>query len=196
MTTSTPDRPSLGHDDDAGAHTDVDPQRGRGLLSRSLIRLIRTTLLVGVIVAAAVLVAARVLITTSEVSGPSMEPTLQSGDTLVANRRATPEVGDIVVVDLELGNGERHGIVKRVIATGGDTIEYRNCRLVVNGQSLIELHVHPDAEAGRCGPDAPRTTVSEGHLWLMGDNRADSVDSRVYGEFDVDDVRGVVVFSF
>jgi len=141
-----------------------------------------------------VLVAAWVFIGTGEVSGPSMEPTLFDGDTLVVAMRSTPEVGDIVTADVSDGRGER-SVVKRVIGVAGDELSYDDCQLVRNGRPIDEPFVHPDVTLGSCGDGFGTTVVPEGTVWLMGDNRARSSDSRVHGPFDLDQINGVLLFT-
>lgn len=117
------------------------------------------------------------------VPSEAMRPTIQSGQVVearpVAAGKYHPRRGDVVVfrerdwADQALPEAE---YIKRVIAIGGDTIRCcsRDGRVVLNGAALSEPYVaRPDKEA----PFGP-VTVPQGRLWVMGDNRMFSSDSR------------------
>ena len=118
------------------------------------------------------------------VSGSSMFPTLHDHDVMVvSNLGYTPERGDIVVLNKDDGNKEspiQGPIVKRVIARGGDQvdIDFALGRVYVNGEELQEDYVNdfdlPMDDEGIAFPQ----TVPEGCLFVMGDNRNQSTDSR------------------
>lgn len=124
------------------------------------------------------------------VSGTSMQNTLQSGDRLiVSNFFYTPKTGDVVVVQLEDDITERfprslfegQSIVKRVIATEGQRIALVNGAVYVDGEQLDE-----DSYRFLTGIDdyanMPEFTVPEGHIFLLGDHRDASLDSRAFLE--------------
>ena len=162
--------------------------------ARSTRRLLFQVLGVWAVIVVAVLGLAWAFIGTGEVAGTSMEPTLLDGDTLVVATRSTPEVDDIVTAEVFDRRGKR-SIVKRVIGVAGDELSYRSCRLVRNGVVVAEPYVHPDSSVGRCGEGFGPIVVPAGTVWLMGDNRAHSTDSRVHGPFDLDQVDGVMLFT-
>jgi signal peptidase I len=95
-------------------------------------------------------------------------------------------------------------LVKRVIGVGGDTVSCRgpNAKLRVNGVALDETYlpdeVRPCAAAQGMGPDGFSVDIPDGHLWVMGDNRANSADSTAHlgapggGFVPADDVVGKV----
>lgn len=154
-------------------------------------RLARMLLIPLATILAALVITFFVMFQSVEVVGPSMEPTLRQGDHLLVTRGyESPLRGDIIVFDSSIGDGE--GVVKRVIAVAGDTIS-------VEGETAIVLGV-PESEEGlelggkpvRLGP----LTVPEGTVFVMGDNRAVSLDSRYIGPVPLRDVRGRAVGVF
>ncbi|MER7583226.1 signal peptidase I [Kitasatospora sp. NPDC097691] len=112
----------------------------------------------------------------------SMHPTLQTGDTVLARKVDGGAVGrgDVVVFRDEAWGGEL--MVKRVVAVGGDTVATSgdNRRLTVNGQPVDEPYL---ATQGRQG-ESFSVTVPQGRLFLLGDNRVGSLDSRTHLEVD------------
>ena len=113
------------------------------------------------------------------VSGPSMIPTLQDGDRLIVINAAlcgTYRVGDIVIARKE--SFDEKPIVKRVIATGGQTvdIDFDLGRVYVDGVLLKEDYIH-ELTFLEEGTEFP-LTVPEGSVFVMGDNRNHSSDSR------------------
>lgn len=131
------------------------------------------------------------------VSGESMVPTLQNGDWLAVRAvNMSVERGDIVVITQP--NSLNEPLIKRVIAVGGDTldIDFITGEVFVNGERLDEPYI---AEATRRGFDtAFPLTVPEGYLFVMGDNRNNSLDSRssTIGFIDERYVLGVAEFRF
>ncbi|MDR1254308.1 MAG: signal peptidase I [Oscillospiraceae bacterium] len=116
------------------------------------------------------------------VDGTSMLPTLENKDKLILTNYlfSSPQRGDIVVVTgTKVKNGEP--IIKRVIATAGQTIkiDYYRGEVFVNGQKQIELFIkdltHNQGDFLRNNQEY---TVPEDHLFVMGDNRDHSSDSR------------------
>lgn len=119
-------------------------------------------------------------ITPTIVKEHSMDDTLHSNDYLImwkmAYKTKTPEYGDIVVFrsDLLTEDGKKKLLIKRVIATGGDTIAVRNGYVYRNGEQLEE----PYTKDGYTNGGIDETVVPEGKLFLLGDNRVVSIDSR------------------
>ncbi|MGH3312170.1 MAG: signal peptidase I [Streptomyces sp.] len=116
----------------------------------------------------------------------SMDPTVKAGDRVLAERISGDEVrrGDVVVFQSALWGSEP--MVKRVVGVGGDKVDCcdKQGRLSVNGEVIDEPYLKntgPDSQ-----PPFKSTTVSRGKLFLLGDHRMDSLDSRVHME-DGDD---------
>ena len=131
-----------------------------------------------------------------QVDGHSMQPTLLNGERLLMTPLKTPDYGDVVIVDSYTAYGKP--LVKRVIAKGGDTIsiDYDAGTVTVNGELLQEDYI---AAPTYLGYDVQFPfTVPEGTLFVMGDNRNESLDSRssYVGCIDERDILGKVLLCF
>ncbi len=134
------------------------------------------------------------------VDGASMEPTLTSGDRLVMIRLGyEPQRGDIVVVDPN--NGSKAPYIKRIIGMPGDVLEFAigglgDVMLTINGELQKETYISSEFYAGNVG--VGKYVVPENHVFVMGDNRPNSKDSRdtTVGFIPYDHVMGEAVFRF
>jgi len=120
----------------------------------------------------------------------SMQSTLEIGDRVFYNKIiyliAEPEPGDIVVFDNPTPGGTT--LTKRVIAVGGQTIDIRDGYVYIDGVALQEPYIeegHRDDYSL-----AGAVTIPEGYAWLMGDNRANSGDSRIFGFQPIENIHG------
>lgn len=170
---------------------------------------------------AGLLVVTQCVVGLAPIPSASMEPAMQAGDVLLANRVAyglhlpwfstaevvrwsDPKRGDIVLFNApEQASRWETLFIKRVVAVAGDTLEVRDHRLVLNGRDVAyedkgggmltetldgkahTVHVGPSPLAN-FGP----YRVPAGHVFVMGDNRDHSSDSREWGPLDLKRVRG------
>jgi signal peptidase I len=125
----------------------------------------------------------------------SMVPTLEVGDRIFVNRFIyrffEPERGDIVVFDSQETDDE---LVKRVVAVPGDRVRVRNGNLRVNGDFPYEPYAVPMQFPD--GSDFGPTRVPKGEVFVMGDNRPNSHDSRYFGPVPIEDIQGEAFFRF
>ncbi|MCF8719790.1 signal peptidase I [Nitrospina gracilis] len=103
-----------------------------------------------------------------------------------------PERGDIIVFKYPMD--ETKDFIKRVIALPGEKLELRHQQVYINGQRLEEPYVHhtepPSLEPVPERDDLGPLLIPDGHVFVMGDNRENSHDSRKWGFLDLDKVRG------
>ena len=137
------------------------------------------------------------------ISGPSMETTMFSDNRVLVNKLAYQigeiDRGDVVVFDRAIPNGneiQHDDLIKRVIALGGETISISKCVVLINGIELAEPYLPKrDTEmtvpADRCGTvDMEPITLESDEIFLMGDNRPQSFDSRMFGPIKTDLIIG------
>ena len=132
------------------------------------------------------------------VQGASMDPTLASGDRLVMIRLGyEPKKGDVVVVDPD--NGSDAPYIKRIIGMPGDEIKFvigvtGEVMMTINGELQRESYISSVFYPGNVGEG--EYVVPEGHVFVMGDNRPNSRDSRdaSVGFIPFDHVMGETVF--
>jgi signal peptidase I len=129
------------------------------------------------------------------IPSPSMEPTLDVGDRVLVNKLSyrfhDVNRGDVVVFERPPGastgqNDEIKDLIKRVIAVGGDTVEAKEGDVYVNGEHIDEDYLEP----GTPTDNLPLTTIPDGHVFVMGDNRTNSEDSRIFGPIEEDAIVG------
>ena len=124
--------------------------------------------------------------------GPSMQPNLYRGYRVmtekVSYRLHAPRRGDVVVVERPEGETS---LIKRVVAVAGETVEVRNGHTFINAEPIEEPWVTSFG-----GPNYPPTLVPAGHVFVLGDNRGVSRDSRAIGPVPVDSIRGRACLIF
>lgn len=138
-------------------------------------------------------------VTTYRTSAASMEPTLRVGEHVAVVRFRTgiePDRGDIVAFESPRAAAERCGasgvFAKRIVGLPGEAISMRAGVVSVDGERLPEPYVATD----RRGLESGDWSVPPGSYFLMGHNRTQSCDSRVYGSVGDDDLVAEVVLSY
>ncbi|MEA2499722.1 MAG: signal peptidase [Actinomycetota bacterium] len=147
----------------------------------------------------------------------SMEETLQIGDRVLVEKMSYriggPSHGDVVVFEKDLNpavilpnesdsvfekigdafkglfgfpTGDSQDYIKRVIGVAGDTVEGRNGRVFVNGKPIEEPYLQEGVQTSSFGP----VDIPEGQIFVMGDNRTNSADSREFGPVAIDTIVG------
>lgn len=134
-----------------------------------------------------------------QVDGHSMDETLQDGERLFLWKLANIDRFDVVVLD---SPDKEKLFVKRVIGVAGDTIEYKNDQLLLNGEVVDESYLNPLKEEYErkyndnftqdftLAEKTGETIVPEGKVFVLGDNRQNSTDSRIIGFVDLDSIHG------
>ncbi|OZU87952.1 signal peptidase I [Virgibacillus indicus] len=139
------------------------------------------------------------------VDGESMEPTLYDGNMMMVNKVIynLEEVDRFDVIVFHANKKDDY--VKRIIGLPGDKIEYRDDQLYVNGEYVEEKFLESHAKASDQEPFTENFTltqvtgeekVPEGKLFVMGDNRADSLDSRSFGFISTEQIVGKVGIKY
>ena len=146
------------------------------------------------------------------ISGPSMETTMFQDNRVLVNKLSYRlhdiHRGDVVVFDRVTVDGEvvqHDDLIKRVIGLSGETISIKDCQVFIDGKLLPEpyLNDYDLAQSSlddRCRvPLMEETLITENHLFVMGDNRPQSFDSRMFGSIEQNLVVGrafVIIWPF
>jgi signal peptidase I len=177
-----------------GSPTEAGPPAGRGRAPRKQKKphtLTRSLIEIVVIVAAAFALAMLVqafIVKPFTIHQVSMEPTLHEGDRVLISRLSyhfhKPKAGDVVVLHSPMNAKE--DLVKRIVAVGDDTVAVHDGHLFVNGVAAVEPYLNEQDFRG----EYPETKIPKGQVFVMGDNRNNSGDSRLFGPIDVDSIIG------
>ena len=137
------------------------------------------------------------------IPSPSMEPTLGQGDRIIVNKLSyrlhDVNRGDLVVFEAPEGTGGVDDLIKRVIGLPGELIRVANGRVLIDNGMLLEPYLPlQDSTAGlftsaNCANlpgDVDGCRVPPGHVFVLGDHRANSRDSRFFGPIPEDSIRG------
>lgn len=124
------------------------------------------------------------------VDGESMMPTLQNGDNLwvekISPKLGSFNYGSIVTISVpeeirNQYNREKNPIIKRIIALEGDTVEIKDGKVFVNGKAKEENYITGNYTSVTGSEEFSKLTVPKGHIYVLGDNRGNSTDSRIIG---------------
>jgi signal peptidase I len=136
-----------------------------------------------------------VAFTPVRIEGDSMLPGLQHGDRVLVTRSYTrPARGDVVRI-VDFGPRDKAGprVIKRVIAVSGETVQIVSGRALVNRAST---DISEDLILSESDVSVDEIVVPAGHVYVLGDNRPVSLDSRFFGPVPLDAVSGKVVFRY
>ena len=127
----------------------------------------------------------------ANVDGPSMQPTLHNNDVIFLEKLSVEtnniKRGEIIVFDSKNQNNDYY--IKRVIGVEGDQVDIKDGKVYVNGNQIVENYLTPGTITE---PITPKTTykVEKDQVFVLGDNRGNSTDSRMLGCINVKDVKG------
>ena len=145
-----------------------------------------------IIVIIIVLLIKAFIVTPIRVNGPSMLDTLEDKDIMILDEVSFKFKGlkrfDIVVV-----NYKNEKIIKRVVGLPGETVEYKDNKLYINGEEVEEDFSH------EVTANVDAIKIPKKHYYVMGDNRVNSTDSRIIGPVSIKNIKGTTklkVFPF
>lgn len=174
------------------------------------------------VLALLIFVAVRAVVLNFRVDGESMSPNLDSGEMLLVNRAVywhidinaaldalpfiersgerivyplhPPQRGDIVVLHPPVDRGQPY--IKRVIGLPGERLAIHDGAVYINGERLDERYLNgvSTSWSGTLGQN--EITIPEGQVYVLGDNRANSSDSRAFGPIDIDQIIGRAWISY
>ncbi len=157
------------------------PQSMGWMMVRELVETVVLSLLI--------FLAIRQVVQNYRIENHSMEPSFYEGQFVLVNKLAfrlgQPERGDVVVFHNPSNTNEDY--IKRIIGLPGDQVEIRNQTVYINGQSLLEDYPHAPIPMNDY---VPPTVVPDDQMFVMGDNRPNSSDSRYFGPINQDLVVG------
>lgn len=199
------------YEEPSDEEVDPEPSPTASLRKGGFLREVLETALIAIVIFFAV----RALVLNFRVDGNSMLPNLENGEMLLVNRNAyasfdlnalvdwipgvdgadarefkpfsDPERGDVIVFDPPVSSSKPY--IKRIIGLPGETVEIRDGTVFIDGEPLDEPYVTEgttDCGQRNCGP----LEIPEGHVYVLGDNRRNSSDSRYFGPVPIDSVLG------
>ena len=179
----------------------------------SLIREVIETLILALII----FVAVRAVVLNFRVEGLSMSPNFHNGEMLLVNRNVyfhfdlnaalnwipgvnrkgqdivypfhPPQRGDVIVFNPPIPNADKP-FIKRVIGLPGETVEVKNEGVYIDGVRLNEPYLHGVQTECYQTVSCPAVTVPKGYIFVMGDNRGNSEDSRAFGPVPINNIIG------
>ncbi|MGG4268419.1 signal peptidase I [Peribacillus simplex] len=150
-----------------------------------------------------VFICRQLLFTPTTVKGASMSPTFQNKDKVVVSKMTEIQRFDVIVFDAPDVDGKKY--IKRVIGLPGDSIDMKDDVLYINGKPVEEPYLHANKEDNpfdkltedfSLQEKTGKSKVPKNMLFVMGDNRLESKDSRIFGLISYDSIVGEVKFRF
>ena len=137
------------------------------------------------------------VVSITQVVGNSMSPTLKNGEILLLNkakyRFANVRRGDII----SLNYADTKYLIKRVIGLPGETVSIKNSKVYINGELYNEPYIPKDLVYGAFElKSLGYLTIPDNMYFVLGDNRADSLDSREIGLISKDKINGKIFMRF
>lgn len=192
------------HDDRAPGQTTTtsEPQQAKNQATRAVREIVETLLL-----AALIFLLVRLVVLNFRVDGESMLPNLDNGQMLLVNRNAyqhvdvagnryypfdPPERGDVVVFDPPTNSDKPY--IKRIIGLPGEEITFSDGHVFVDGVELPEEYIEDRTRCNR--DDRCDVVVPEDHVFVLGDHRSNSSDSRVFGVVPIENIVGKAWLSY
>lgn len=123
------------------------------------------------------------LVTPIKVNGTSMVNTLEHGDTMILNK-ISMKFKDIERFQIVVIKANDSYLIKRVIGLPGETIEYKDGKLLIDDKEYEDPYYRNNTL------DFDKVVIPKEHYFVMGDNRSDSIDSRILGNISKDDILG------
>lgn len=183
-----PEYSPLEFDPESLSPSEESEAASKGGLRSVIIEIVETLLLAVILFLGINTISARI-----QVDGRSMEPSFVHGEYVIVNKLAYRfgefQRGDVIVFPFPYNEEEDY--IKRVIGLPGDHVELRDGQVYVNGQRLDEPYIQ---EAAR--RDFSEMLVPDDAVFVMGDNRNDSSDSREWGPLSMDSVIGKALFVY
>lgn len=132
------------------------------------------------------------VVTPVRVTGPSMYPYLKDGEILVLNKMSK----EYKRFDIIVAKADNTQIIKRVIGLPGESIEYKDCKLYINGNEISDFVKECITDDFTLEDLYDYVVIPKGYYFVMGDNRKESSDSRDYriGLIKKEDIQGRAVF--
>jgi signal peptidase I len=153
------------------------PQASTWTMVRELVETVVLSLIIFLLI--------RQVVQNYRIENHSMEPNFYEGQFVLVNKLAyrlgQPDRGDVVVFHNPRNTNEDY--IKRIVGLPGDSVEVRDASVFINGEPLAEAFPHNYSPPGEY---MPPVTVADGQLFVMGDNRPNSSDSRVFGPISQD----------
>jgi signal peptidase I len=160
------------------------------------------------LLAALIFFLVRLVVLNFRVDGASMSPNLDNGQMLLVNRNAyrsldlngqhfypfdPPERGDVIVFDPPVDSEKPY--IKRIIGLPGEEVTFGDGHVYINGEMLAEDYIQDRTRCGNRSEECD-VVVPDGYIYVLGDNRNNSSDSRVFGLVPIDNVVGKAWLSY